>query len=158
MDRCFQEQRRPGLTADIVHPTEPFRAMKKLVRAFWNPKRVCRKAVHLRAEMPRTDLMVCINWKFPRQVQFSNTQQNSGVNSSSSARSVFSCAGSVLSNPKENEVAAAVSKLVLIGVCDWLSPKVLRIWCQAFSWHVGPCPGIELAGCTVYRPTVAIYW
>ena len=32
-----------------------------------------------------------------------------------------------------------------------------RYWMDSFSLHVGPCPGTELAGCTVYRVTVTVY-
>lgn len=32
-----------------------------------------------------------------------------------------------------------------------------RYWMNPFSSRVGPCPGTELAGCTVYRVTVTIY-
>ena len=46
-----------------------------------------------------------------------------------------------------------------------LTPKTVRpvlpssspYWMDTFSSHVEPCPGIELAGCIMYRVTVAIY-
>lgn len=47
-----------------------------------------------------------------------------------------------------------------------LTPKTVRravgshqrYWMDPFSSRVGPCPETELAGCTVYRVPVIIYW